>query len=85
MIARPILGLALACASAMILVATVSAHNGVYHYVKQLWSVRAYQNANGNYAAWMTLSTSDGWYFCDGGDASCRPKWESPLVLALNA
>lgn len=61
-------------------------HNGTFHYMNAVNSTRAYQNVvGGNYTAWMSLSTSQGLYTCDGDTAVCTAKWQPGITQALSA
>jgi hypothetical protein len=63
---------------------SVQGHRGDQHYEKQLFTPRWYQNViGGNYVAWITLQTSDGYFECDGGAVACRSKWGAPVDQAI--
>lgn len=50
---------------------------------KKLFDSRWYQQPNGDYDGWMTLSTSQLWYDCvDPG--GCQSRWSGPANLAID-
>ncbi|MEX0684331.1 MAG: hypothetical protein WD904_12570 [Dehalococcoidia bacterium] len=73
--------LALVAVAALALAAlatTAESHQG--HPQKKLFPERwHYQVQNGDYAAWMTLSTSDVWLECDNNENQCGTKWKTPF------
>ena len=59
------------------------AHAG--HPQKKLFDDRWYQQVSGgDYAAWMTLSTSQPWLECGSSAADCGSRWIDPLNAAVN-
>jgi len=62
------------------------AHNGVNHYLKNIFSTRSYQDlVNNNYVAWQTYATSNGFFNCDGSEQVCKGKWDSVIGSALGS
>ncbi len=60
---------------------TAQSHTG--HQQKKLFPERWHHQPNGDFDAWMTLSTSDVWLFCDGSEATCAAKWDEPFGDSL--
>ena len=58
---------------------TAFAHEG--HPQKKLLPYTWYQQVNGDYVSWMTLSTSDVVLECDN---DCATRWDGPFAAAIN-
>ena len=56
-------------------------HTG--HQQKKLFPERWHYQPNGDYDAWMNLSTSDVWLNCDGSAAACGAKWNGPFTSSM--
>ena len=56
-------------------------HSG--HQQKKLFPERWHYQPNGDYGAWMDLSTSDVWLNCDGDAAACGAKWDGPFTSSM--
>ncbi len=56
-------------------------HTG--HQQKKLFPERWHYQPNGDYGAWMNLSTSDVWLNCDGSAAACGAKWDGPFTSSM--
>ncbi len=50
---------------------------------KKLFDTRWYQQPNGNYQTWMTLSTSQLWLNCGSSSTDCNSRWSNPAQLAV--
>jgi len=59
----------------------VESHSG--HQQKKLFLERWHYQPNGNFGAWMNLSTSDVWLNCDGSAAACGAKWDGPFTSSM--
>lgn len=53
------------------------------HPQKKLYTSRWYQQPNGNYAQWMTLTTSQIWFACGTSVLDCQSRWSSPGQQAI--
>lgn len=51
---------------------------------KKLFPIRWYQEPDGNYDQWMTLSTSAVHYVCGASEADCASRWEAPTEAAVD-
>jgi hypothetical protein len=56
-------------------------HSG--HPQKKLFPERWHYQPDGDYDAWMTLSTSDVWLDCDGSPGVCGAKWFDPFDATM--
>ena len=64
------------------LAGTVESHSG--HPQKKLFpEERWHYQPDGDYGAWMNLSTSDVWLNCDGSAAACGAKWDGPFTSSM--
>ena len=66
---------------AAVVAGPAESHTG--HQQKKLFPERWHYQPNGDYVAWMNLSTSDVWLNCDGSPAACGAKWDGPFISSM--